>query len=231
MGLELFWASDDTPTQGAARWVLKQLGTMAKDATGWCWVRIGKLAEMVGVSERQVQRVLKRLEALGLIEVRRGNGAGRVSRFLVVLEPGGKRVTSPCGQPGDAAAERVTSCPKKGDTMSPRKEVEKKEAVAPKQPVDKSPSWARGFSHLNAFFATSSCASSAPATPCRPGGSPMPGLPPFTPPARSTTTSAGSSSATSSARSGPQGASGSVADLVAGFLAERQGTPGARPRW
>lgn len=247
MGLDLVHAAYRcTSVQGSAKSVLSTLAVLAREKLGgWCWPSVEWIARAVGRSIRQVQRALAELAAHGLVEVLRGSGRGRFSRYRVALErvtsappgtyPGapdaewgdysggasGERVT-PCGQPEPTALERVTSCPKKGDMVSPRKKDEKKKNVAMSLPVDKSGPWARGFSHLSGFCGTSSCASSAPGAPCRPGGSPLAGLPPCTTTARSTTASAGSSSVTSSDRSGP----GSVAELVAQFLGERRGQPG-----
>jgi hypothetical protein len=232
MGLDLVHAAYRCDlVRGTAKAVLNFLATLARENEGnLCWPSVEQIAAGVGRSVRQVQRALSVLAAPGLVKMDRRGGKGRTSRYWVVLE----RVTSAargCGQAVRAVAERVTSGSSKGDTgVTRKKERKKEEKFAPKQPVDKSAPWARGFSHLSGFFATSSCASSAPGAPCRPGGSPQPGLPPFTTQVRSTATSAGSCNATSSARSGPQ-VSGSVADLVAEFLAERQGTPGARPGW
>lgn len=222
MGLDLAHAAYRCDlVRGTAKAVLNFLATLARENQGnLCWPSVETIAEGVGRSVRTVQRALsEQLAPRGLVNMDRRGGKGRTSRYWVVLE----RVTSAardCGQAVRAAAERVTSWPSKGDTGDTRKKERKKEEkIAPKQPVDMSLSWARGFSLLSGFFATSSCASSALGAPCRPGGSPLPALSPFTPPARSTTTSAGSSSATWSARSGP--GSVPVADLVAQFLAER----------
>jgi hypothetical protein len=240
MGLNLVAAAHRCHVvEGTPKAVLNALATLANENSGWAWPSVEWIAGAVGKCVRQVQRALQELLERGLIELHpeKVPGRGRPNYYRVLLDAW-KRVTSlaerrhaaaagqsaghrACGKPVDEAGKRVTSCVLKGDMGVTQQERQKKEEkLAPKQPVDKSGPWARGFSPLSGFSATSSCASSAPGAPCRPGGSPMPGSLPFTTPARSTTTSAGSSNSTSSARSGP------VVDLVAEFLAERRGKPG-----
>lgn len=108
------------------------------DHLGYCHPGIALLAWKTDYSERQVQRILRDLEALGLVEiVEDGGGSGHVRHYRLHLEKGvekspfraSERVTPAQGNGDKPNLQRVTSSSANGDTQmspEPRATVEPK---------------------------------------------------------------------------------------------------------
>jgi len=63
------------PYSGAKKLVLVRIGVMANPKEGdWCWPGNDYLCRQCGIKERQLQYILRDLEAAGEIEIRRGTG-------------------------------------------------------------------------------------------------------------------------------------------------------------
>lgn len=107
---------DLTPTYKV---VLMRLGQYAAEADGWIKKKYGWIADDAGVSERTAMRAIAAAEALGLIEVERGNGRSHHSLFRFLTPP--ERVTGQTGfedRKGDTLdTERVTGWTEKGDRL------------------------------------------------------------------------------------------------------------------
>ncbi len=76
------WSLDLPPTD---KFVLLALADWA-DKEGYCWPYIRQLAEKTSLSERQVQRLLNRLEKNGLLEIARNAGRGNRSLYRIRVE-------------------------------------------------------------------------------------------------------------------------------------------------
>jgi AraC-like DNA-binding protein len=102
---------------GGAKLLLLALAEHA-DSNGRCWPGIGRLSDMVGTSERHIKRLLKELEGLCELEIKRATGRGYTSEYRITLPlervtSEAERVTpmSPIDEPErvTSEAERVTS--------------------------------------------------------------------------------------------------------------------------
>jgi len=136
MGLRWYkhvWADIRLGEKAASyRLTMLALAEYADDATGQCWPGIALLSDMTGLSERQVQRVLRDLETDGFIAIEQVHGRAKNNTYTIigckqkgdtgvvigdtdVTYNGYKKVTpmSPI------AAEKVTSSAEKVTPMSP----------------------------------------------------------------------------------------------------------------
>lgn len=103
------------------------------DKLGHCWPSRKTLAEVTGLSERNIQRVLKRLEDNGVIEIIQ-KGSGRESSIYALkcdfwTKSRGDNL-SPQGGQYEPSGE--TGCLPRGDTVSPEHTIEqtiKKKAI------------------------------------------------------------------------------------------------------
>ncbi len=70
--------------------VLLALSTYADFKTGECWPSISSLAEMVGVTQVTIRTALKKLQALGLLEVKQrfGEDGRQLSNIYCLVVPG-----------------------------------------------------------------------------------------------------------------------------------------------
>jgi hypothetical protein len=102
------------------------------DDDGVCYPSVGRVAWKTGVSERQVQRIVKKLRAAGLVVLLRNAQGGRGNAAVYQVQPQKGVKLSPFAGMGDMGdilseskgchleQERVTSGDKKGDiAMSP----------------------------------------------------------------------------------------------------------------
>lgn len=121
----LNYVFSSSPSNGAARLVLLVLADLADDS-GLCWPLIGTILKRAQCEARTVKRALAKLEADGEVLIRRGDGRGHGSDYLIVAgrkpealagliearpPATAKRVTR-CHS---SAVRRVTSDPEKGD--------------------------------------------------------------------------------------------------------------------
>jgi hypothetical protein len=99
------------PPDAAATLVLLALADNA-DKEGICWPSIRTIAEKARQSERNCQRVIKRLESDGVLTVHRGTGRCNSSRYVINVEA----IRDP---QRSLAAHNLRYGPKKGETLSP----------------------------------------------------------------------------------------------------------------
>ncbi len=81
------------------------------DADGACWPSVETLARGTGLGRRTVQRVLRRLEQAGLVDVTPGGGRHNPSRYRLRLPPEVEK-----GRQRDAVSlpEKASARPRKG---------------------------------------------------------------------------------------------------------------------
>jgi hypothetical protein len=107
------WQS--APYTGGALLVLLALADYANKDDGICWPRVDTLATKVRMKPRQVQNILKQLQADGAISIQRGGGRGMSNIYK--LEMGAQRVQSTAPFPekrAHSSKERVQSTTEKG---------------------------------------------------------------------------------------------------------------------
>lgn len=73
---------DNSSQTGSALLMLIAIADHAND-DGVCWPSIARLAKRARVSQRQAQYIVKKLEESGELEVRRGQGRGNTSLYIV----------------------------------------------------------------------------------------------------------------------------------------------------
>lgn len=83
MGIEAYKAVWSNSNQvGTRKLLLLALAEFASEENDWrCWPSIGKLANMVGVSDRQIKTHLAALESSAEIIIRRGQGRGNTNEY------------------------------------------------------------------------------------------------------------------------------------------------------
>ena len=154
MGVLAYKRAWSAPYTGNSKLLLLALAEFIGDGKSTCYPSIATLADMVGVGERQVQRLIDQLETAGAIAVQRGRGRNHTSVYAILtgLSPDEhEKVTCDLGKgdiKGDIAmsplpeekvtfsAEKVTFEAIKGDiAMSPEPEEnrsnQKRERSAP----------------------------------------------------------------------------------------------------
>jgi hypothetical protein len=67
----------------SARTLLLIIASHVNPDTGWAWPSLATLAQETAVTVQHVIRLIRRLEALGELEVRRGRGRGHVNFYRV----------------------------------------------------------------------------------------------------------------------------------------------------
>lgn len=77
------WVLEFSQSLQGARLVLLSIANHASDRGNNAWPSIATIAHEAGLSERQVQYCLPKLEALGELEVRRGVGRGNTHLFAM----------------------------------------------------------------------------------------------------------------------------------------------------
>lgn len=112
------WVWEHSRAEGAARLVLLAIADCA-NATGWdAWPSMAELCRKTRLSERGVQKAIRRLEEMGELMVTVNSGRGRTNRYRVVMEtPNGVRgseVVNP--EPG---APRTEFAPEPGSPQTP----------------------------------------------------------------------------------------------------------------
>lgn len=138
MSIELMNAAFAAVMPPAEKLVMLKICDHAND-DGVAWPSVGKLAQAACISERQAQRVMKRLAAEGYLEIvgneKGGAGNARVyrvkrERFLSPLErKKGDKMTPPKGDKMSgqnvtlADSERVTSEAEKGDILTQKGDI------------------------------------------------------------------------------------------------------------
>lgn len=97
--------------KGSNKLVFLALAEFANEGTDTCWPGVSMLAEMAGVSDRQVQRILRELQAEGYIEIGLQTGRSNTNVYRILME----KVTPMTPFDNDKGDTHVTFCRQKGD--------------------------------------------------------------------------------------------------------------------
>lgn len=101
MGIECYkYVWKNYKKQGGHKLVMLALAEYANDDTGECWPSISTLAEMVCVSDRQVQKILADLKRTGDIEIEEARGRNHTNRYRINKK--GEPHDTFCGQKGES---------------------------------------------------------------------------------------------------------------------------------
>jgi DNA-binding transcriptional regulator YhcF (GntR family) len=85
MGIEYYkYVWKNYKKQGGHKLVMLALADYANDETGECWPSIATLAEMVCVSDRQVQKILADLKQSGDIDVKVAHGRTNTNTYRII---------------------------------------------------------------------------------------------------------------------------------------------------
>jgi hypothetical protein len=82
-------------SHGSTRMLLLVIASHVNPDTGWAWPSLDRLADEIARTHRQVIRLIAQLEALGELEVRRGQGRGHVNFYRVHLAPANRKPVAP----------------------------------------------------------------------------------------------------------------------------------------
>jgi hypothetical protein len=144
-------------SHGSARTLLLVIASHVNADTGWAWPSLATLARETAVTVQHVIRLIRGLEALGELEVRRGHGRWHVNFYRIreiPVEPGTSRPRKSNISEGRksniSAGENLTS-----RFVKSKGEREKKGAppapfsLSPDKPERHNPFWcdAHGFCH------------------------------------------------------------------------------------
>lgn len=80
------WVWDNSQSEGAARLVLLAIADCANAEGKDAWPSMAELCRKTRLSERGVQKAIRRLEDLGELDVKKNAGRGRTNRYIVVME-------------------------------------------------------------------------------------------------------------------------------------------------
>lgn len=100
------WVWENSRSQLTDRLVLLAIADQARDDGTDAWPSIARLAVKVGVSERTVQRSIRKLAELGELAITEGGGRHRPNTYRVVMET----MTDCHGNGGELKPETVTDC-------------------------------------------------------------------------------------------------------------------------
>ena len=73
---------DEGPNSQSDRFVLLSLADYANDA-GECWPSIAGICKKVCMSDRGIQKIIRRLEDGGWLEIDRGNGRHGCNKYTI----------------------------------------------------------------------------------------------------------------------------------------------------
>lgn len=99
---------NESPYEGGTLLVLLALADWSND-DGWCWPSIPSLAKKARLEERQVKRIIKKLEAGGAVNIEHSKGRNSTNRYRVIV--------TKC--PVSFIPEKVTSITEKVSPMTP----------------------------------------------------------------------------------------------------------------
>jgi hypothetical protein len=133
----------------SARTLLLVIASHVNPDTGWAWPSLATLAQETAVTVQHVIRLIRGLEALGELEVRRGHGRGHVNFYRIREIPAEPSISKP-RKSNISDGENLTF-----RLVKSTREREKKEAPAapfslsPDKPEMHNPFWcnAHGFCH------------------------------------------------------------------------------------
>jgi hypothetical protein len=141
----------------SARTLLLVIASHVNPDTGWAWPSLATLARETAVTVQHVIRLIRGLEGLGELEVRRGHGRGHVNFYRIREIPAEPSTSRPRKsnisegrKPNISGRENLTS-----RLVESKKEREKKGAppapfsLSPDKPEMHNPFWcdAHGFCH------------------------------------------------------------------------------------
>jgi hypothetical protein len=173
---------DFSKSRGDAKFLLLTIASHMNPQLGWAWPSLETLAHEITKGKPYTIKLIRALEALGELEVRRGHGRGHANHYRVMLchEPPRARSApadpdQPKGNPTDdlcseekviGPAEKVIDAPEKGNRSDYSKEIlERKllERVAPEK-VTAAAEWVM----LNRYYGLHLVcgANHQPGTPC-----------------------------------------------------------------
>ena len=113
------WVWAESKAQGPDLLVLLAIADQAREESGEAWPAVSTLAGKARVSERTVQRCVRRLVDLGELEVRESEGRNGVNVYRVVM---GRHTVTPTDSHPDreSPAQPEQEQTKEGVTQSPR---------------------------------------------------------------------------------------------------------------
>src|SRR5262247_1455763 len=79
----------------SARMLLLVIASHVNPDTGWAWPSLATLARETAVTVQHVIRLIRSLEALGELEVRRGHGRGHVNFYRIQEIPVESSISKP----------------------------------------------------------------------------------------------------------------------------------------
>ena len=80
------WVWDSSQSEGAARLVLLAIADCANAAGTDAWPSIAELCRKTRLSERGVQKAIRKLTEIGELQVLRNSGRGRTNRYRIIME-------------------------------------------------------------------------------------------------------------------------------------------------
>lgn len=144
-------------SHGSARTLLLVVASHVNPDTGWAWPSLATLARETAVTVQHVIRLIRGLEALGELEVRRGHGRGHVNFYRILEIPAESSISMP--RKSNISKGRKSNI-SNGENLTSRlvkskREREKKGAppapfsLSPDKPERQSRFWcdAHGYSH------------------------------------------------------------------------------------
>ena len=141
----------------SARTLLLVIASHVNPDTGWAWPSLATLARETAVTVQHVIRLIRGLEALGELEVRRGHGRGHANFYRIREIPAEPSISKP--RKSNISEGRKSNI-SDGENLTSRlvkstREREKKGAppapvsLSPNKPEQHNPFWcgAHGFCH------------------------------------------------------------------------------------
>lgn len=99
------WVWDNSQSEGAARLVLLAIADCANASGGDAWPSVAELCRKTRLSERGVQKAIRKLTEVGELRVMRNTGRGRTNRYRIVMETPHPVRGSEAGNPEQGSPE------------------------------------------------------------------------------------------------------------------------------
>jgi hypothetical protein len=122
---------DFSKSRGDARFLLTILASYVNPHTGWAWPSLATLAHDTTKGKPYLLKLIRTLEALGELEVRRGRGRGHSNHYRIIIYHEPPPETPRKGNPSDdllggekviEGAEKVINGGRKGNPSGDPKE-------------------------------------------------------------------------------------------------------------